>query len=413
LRSRRFLVAREKMNEGQTTIDDTAPEREERSLDDTVPSRTAYAVRLLNGAKSVPREEWDTLARRGYHRHAWFVTAESCGAESRHVGIYDGDALVAIVPAYIEREALHGDLHERWYGAAHRIARMLGGGLRPVLSIGAPMSSCSDPLGDDALLTEDVVDDVMQLLEEEARTERVKAIVWPFVSESATSIRGAAAVRGYRESFAHSEAVLDVEWRSPEEYVTSRAKNVQLALRNELAWVHDQGIRVSWESDVRPHVNVFDALYRSSYLSQTTREADLPVLFLRKLAAHHLPGVRVQSAWRGEKLLAMTIALDGGGEMDLCLSAQADEARKGLLYQHCLVYDPVREAIAGGVTRIHLGPDALDAKLFRGARLESRYTLVRGCTAAARATLSVLAPMAHARNRSKQRRLLGDAVDIG
>lgn len=375
-------------------------------------SRRAYSVRLLHGAKNVPRADWDALARRGYHRHAWFVTAESCGAEPRHVGVYDDGELVAVVPAYIERETLHGDLHERWYGPAHRIAGMLGGGLRPSLSIGAPMSSGSDPLGSDAVLTEDVLDDVLQLLEEEARTERVKAIVWPFVSEDATAIRQAARVRGYRESFANSEAVLDVDWSSPEEYITSRSKNVRRTLRNELAWVHDQGVRVSWESDLRAHANTFDAMYRASYLARNGREANLPQLFFKKLAAQQSPGVRVQSAWRGEKLLEMSVALDGGNEMDLCLSAQSDETRNGLLYQHCLCYDPVRAAIAGGLTRIHLGPSALHPKLLRGARLETRYTLVRGCTAAARAALSVLAPVTHSRNRSKQRRLLGKLAEI-
>ena len=75
---------------------------------------------------SVPRAQWDALARRGYHRHAWFVAAEACGAEPRHVGVFDGGRLVAVIPAYIERETLHGDLHARWYGPAHRIAASLG-----------------------------------------------------------------------------------------------------------------------------------------------------------------------------------------------------------------------------------------------------------------------------------------------
>ena len=40
------------------------------------------------GARYIPRAQWDSLARRGYHRHAWFVAAEACGAEPRHVGIF-------------------------------------------------------------------------------------------------------------------------------------------------------------------------------------------------------------------------------------------------------------------------------------------------------------------------------------
>jgi len=115
----------------------------------------------------------------------------------------------------------------------------------------------------------------------------------------------------------------------------------------------------------------------------------------------------VQCAWRGSTLLEMCVALDAGTELDLSLSAQSEETRNGLLYQHCLCYDPVRAAIESGIRRIHLGPSALYPKVVRGARLQSRLTLVRGITPAARAALGVLAPVTDMRNRAKQRRLLG------
>lgn len=374
-------------------------------------SAPGCTLRMIGGARYIARAQWDALVRRGYHRHAWFVTAEACGAEPRHVGVFRGGALVAVIPAYIERETLHGDLHARWFGPAQRIAAMLGANLRPSLAIGAPMSTGSDPLGGDEVLTEFVLDEALELLEAEARAERVKAIVWPFVSASATAIREAARLRGFRESFANSEAVIDVEWSSPEEYIASRSKNVRRTLRNELAWVHDQGIRVSWESDLRPHATTLDALYRASYVARNGRVANLAPDFFEQLARQRSHGVRVQCAWKGQALLEMAVALDGGGAMDLTLSAQSDETRNGLLYQHCLCYDPIRAAIAGGLTRIHLGPSALYPKLLRGARLNSRVTLVRGLTPAARAAVRVLAPLTNARNRAKHRRLVARLVN--
>ena len=370
-------------------------------------SRPTTVLRVLRSASAVPREQWDALARRGYHRHAWFMAAEACGAEARHIGVFDRKSLVALIPAYVERETLHGDLHARWYGPAHRIATALGASLRPSLAIGAPMSTGSDPLGSDVVLTESILEHALALLEEEARDERLKAIVWPFVDESAGSIREVARRGGFRESFANSEAVVDVEWSSPEEYLASRSKNVRRTLRNELAWVHDQGIRVSWETDLREHASTFDALYRASYASRNKRVASLGRNFFAELAAQHSSGVRVQCAWKGNTLLEMAVALDGGGALDLCLSAQSEATRNGLLYQHCLCYDPIRAAIASGLTRIHLGPSALYPKLLRGARLQTRLTLVRGLTPGARASLAVLAPVTNVRNRAKQRRLVG------
>jgi predicted N-acyltransferase len=369
--------------------------------------RPTTLLRVLRSANAVPRGQWDALARRGYHRHAWFVAAEACGAEARHIGVFDRKNLVAVIPAYIERETLHGDLHARWFGPAHRAAAALGVTLRPSLAIGAPMSTGSDPLGSDAVLTEGIIEHALTLLEEEARDEKLKAVVWPFVDEKETITREVARRLGYRESFANAEAVIDVEWSSPEEYLASRSKNVRRTLRNELAWVHDQGIRVSWETDLREHAATFDAFYRASYAARNGKVATLAPNFFAELAAQQSPGVRVQCAWRGNTLLEMAVALDGGGTLDLGLSAQSEETRNGLLYQHCLCYDPIRAAIAGGLTRIHLGPSALHPKILRGARLTTRLTLVRGVTAAARGTVSVLSRVTNVRNRSKQRRLLG------
>ena len=114
----------------------------------------------------------------------------------------------------------------------------------------------------------------------------------------------------------------------------------------------------------------------------------------------------MQCAWRGQTLLEMAVALDAGGALDLSLSAQSEETRNGLLYQHCLCYDPIRVCIADGLSRIHLGPSALYPKVLRGARLSTRVTLVRGLTAAARAAVRVLAPITNSRNRAKHKRLV-------
>jgi len=274
------------------------------------------------------------------------------------------------------------------------------------------MSTGSDPLGSDGVLTEPVIDQALELLEGEARAERAKAIVWTFVDEGAAAIRETARLRGYLEGSANSEAVIDVEWSAPEEYIASRSKNVQRTLRNELAWVHDQGIRVSWESDLRPHAESFDTLYRASYAKRSGRAPNLAPDFFSELAGHRSKGVRAQCAWKGPKLLEMAIALDGGGALDLCLSAQSDETGNGLLHQHCLCYDPIRVAIEDSLTRIHLGPGGLYAKLVRGARLSSRVTLVQGLSAAASAALRVLAPITSARHRAKHRRLI-ERINVG
>lgn len=354
----------------------------------------------------MPRADWDALARRGYHRHAWFTAHEACGADARHVAVYEGRSLVAVIPAFLERTTLHGDLHARWYGPLQGVASALGAGLRPSIAIGAPVSTGSDPLGAKAALTDAVLNAALEMLDAAAREAGARAVVWPFVSEHDARARDVARARGFVESFANSEAVLDVEWHSSDEYVASRSKSVRRTLRQELGWVAERGIRVTWEEDLAPIAAALDALYRTSYAARNGRAAALPPALFAELAAQRSAGVRVQCAHRGDALLEMAVALDAGGALDLCLSAQSDESRNGPLYQHCLCFDPVRDAIAHGISRIHLGPSALYPKVLRGARLERRVTLVRGCTPAARAAIRVAAPVLAARNEAKQRRQL-------
>ena len=105
----------------------------------------------------------------------------------------------------------------------------------------------------------------------------------------------------------------------------------------------------------------------------------------------------------------MAVALDGGGALDLCLSAQSDETRNGLLYQHCLCYDPIRVAIADGLSA-SISDRARSIPRSSAAHGSiARYARARHARAAARAAVRVLAPVTNSRNRSKQRRLARQA----
>ena len=70
----------------------------------TVCAREAVApatVEMLRGAGDLAAAEWNSLARRGFHLHAWFLAAEQCGWEARHVAVRGSSGLQAVVPAYL------------------------------------------------------------------------------------------------------------------------------------------------------------------------------------------------------------------------------------------------------------------------------------------------------------------------
>ena len=141
----------------------------------------------------------------------------------------------------------------------------------------------------------------------------------------------------------------------------------------ELAWVHDQGIRVPGDRPPRARGRVQTQLPTTprTYLSQLARGG--------YSHRNSLPGriaaiARRAGAVRVARLEApqRAVALDGGGELDLCLSAQSDETRNGLLYQHSLYYTPF-------ASRSRVGSRASTSGRARSIR---RSFAARGCNRA-------------------------------
>jgi predicted N-acyltransferase len=362
---------------------------------------------LQGGAAAVPEAEWDRLARRGFHRHHWFVAAEAeAYLRPCHVAMHRAGELAAVFPAYLESAALHGDLHDRWFGPARHLSAALGLTLRPTLTVTPPFASGSAPLAPADSVTPQLLHAVFDRMEDSAATLGAEAIIWPYLTPDEQWILHVGSERGYQRVFVGSTAALEVEWGSFEEYLASRSKNVRRTIRQELKRLDEAGIRLEARQEFADLADTVDALYRQAYRRRNTHAPQLPPRWFAGLAERPHPSCWVQLAWKRADLVGVSVMLEGGGVVDGGFAGFATWDKAGPPYFADLIYEPLRRACGAGVRRIELGPGALYPKRLRGAVLRPRFAIVLGRTRRAKAILRGLGPLFSWRNSAKERRAL-------
>jgi predicted N-acyltransferase len=360
----------------------------------------------IAGAAALAEDEWNALARRGFHLHQWFRAAEDAGWRPRHVLVSQGEEARAMFPAYLTGADTPHDLHERWLGSLRGVER-IGLALRPVLSVQSPFSLTSDPLGDSKALPRAVLGRVFEVLEETAACERARAVVWPFVDAADEAVIALARERGYAVVRAGTTARLRVWWDSFEEYVASRSKSVRRTIRGDLAALRAAGLETVATPDFADQAERMDALYRDAYHRRNRREPKLAPGWFHRMAEKPAAGIDAMLTWRGGQLAGTSLNLAVGNVLDGTFMAFRQQEHGGPAYVNDLVYEPIRLACARGIETIDLGMSALYPKVLRGARLRRRVALVRGSNMVVHQALAALGKAVALRQEAKERRMLG------
>jgi predicted N-acyltransferase len=372
-----------------------------------VDAAAGVGVGMLEGAHQIESSEWDGLARRGFHLHAWYVAAERCGWRPRHVALRGAEGLRGVVPACLTgAESLH-DLHDRWLGPARDLAVAGRIELRPVISVQAPFALVSEPLGNPDLLSTAVLHRVFEALEHRAAVDGAKAVVWPWLEAGSPRILEVAYERGYVVLYAGSTARLPVRWASFDDYVATRSKNVRRTIKADLRASGAAGLRITVESDFRSAVPAMNALYRDSFRRRNGREAALPEAFFESLSRHPSQGIRAQLTWQDGTLVGTSLNLMTPQLLEGTLMAVSPGQQGGPAYYDDLCYEPIRRACREAIGVIDLGATALYPKVLRGAVLRRRVTLLRGTTPGRHRFLTALGRLVARRTAWKERRDLG------
>ena len=348
---------------------------------------------------------WDGLAVRGAQLQAWSVAAERCGWHARHVTVSEGGAAQLIVPAYFVTRADH-DLHDRWLGPLRQVVAGIGMQLRPTLAVGTPFVQTSAPIGELDGVPDATLERVFDSLEECARQDGARAIVWPFVGPGCERLIRLARGRGYLELYAGASAFLPVEWNTFDQYLRSRSKHLRRIIHADLRAFDDGGFHTEIVPDFGAHASAMDALFRSVFQRRNGHASMLPRDFFREVAARAEPGISAQLTWDGSRLVGMSLKLVAGGVMDGTFAAVAPEHEGGPVYYNNLIYLPLRTSWAQGVRRLELGPSALRAKILRGAKLYRRVGLIRGTTPGLHALLGIWGRRVAARTEEQENALL-------
>lgn len=367
---------------------------------------TRFAVAVEGAAASVRPDEWNALAGRGFSLHRWHAAAEASGWRARHVVVREGGAIRAIIPAYLLDGGATLDIHDRWLGPLAPAMAAVGLRLRPTISVGAPGSTTSDWLGDLEGVPDVVLAQVFAALEDQARLDGARAIVWPFVDQDQTRVRELAWQAGYLDAYAGCTARLAVEWPSFDEYVASRSKSLRRTIRGDLRWLAERRVRSVMSDDFRAHAAAMAALYRASDGSHRGRTPAVPDALFAQLANQPTNGLWGQLAFVDDRLVGSSISVAAGGVMEGTLAAFAPGFLGGPVYHNDLVYEPLRVACARGTAALDLGPTALYPKVLRGGRLRRRRSLVMGTSAPVHAALRALGPLIGHRTEWKERRSL-------
>jgi predicted N-acyltransferase len=362
---------------------------------------------VLGGADRLQAEEWNRLARRGFHLHQWFAGAERSGWNPRHLAVQGAAGLKTIIPAYLVGSGTPHDLHHRWLGRLRDIAAYAGFGLQPLLSVQAPFAPVSEPLGNSSGLSNSILHEIFYALEQTAEQEGAKAVAWPFVDTGCDRLLDVARDRGYAVLYAGATATLRVRWHSFEEYVASRSKNVRRTILADIASIGAAGLRTTLSSDFEGDASHMDRLYRDAFRRRNGREWPVAPHFFQQLGRRQTPGILAHLTWHGDRLEATSLNLSTPERLDGTFAAFSPEHRTTGVFYNDLCYAPLRVAIREGISSIDLGPTALHPKVRRGAVLQRRMILIRGTTPRWHRMLSMLGHLVARRTQQKERKALG------
>ena len=365
------------------------------------------ALIVLGGADRLQAEEWNRLARRGFHLHQWFTGAERSGWNPRHLAVQGGSGLKTIIPAYLVGPGTPHDLHHRWLGPLGDVAAYAGFRLQPVLSVQAPFAQISEPLGNSTGLSKSILHEIFYALEQTAEREGAKAVAWPFVDTVCDRLLDVARDRGYAVLYAGATATMRVRWSSFDDYVASRSKNVRRTILADIASIGAAGLRTTLTSDFESDASHMDRLYRDAFRRRNGRASPVAPHFFQQLGRRQTPGIQAHLTWHGDRLVATSLNLSMPERLDGTFAAFSPEHRTTGVFYNDLCYEPLRMAIREGISSIDLGPTALYPKVLRGAVLQRRMILIRGTTPRRHRLLSVLGRLVARRTQQEERKALG------
>jgi predicted N-acyltransferase len=236
------------------------------------------------------------------------------GWQPHHLGLYQGDKLVAFAPTYIKSHS-HGEFVFDWAWAAayqrHRLPYY------PKLLTAIPYSPVTGPrllvkMGhpDAGKLRQALID----LAIEECRARDLSSWHCNFCNETDSTVLDNEPLLARRDWQYHW---FNQDYRSFDDFLAQLRSRKRKNIRRERRQVRESGIRFEWKSGAELSRRDHEFVY-SCYLNTFMAYGNHPALqagFFRGLAKNMPDRVHVLLALRDDQAIAMSFFLSGGGRL--------------------------------------------------------------------------------------------------
>jgi predicted N-acyltransferase len=329
---------------------------------------------LARSIEAFDREEWNALFAdelEDWHYYRAVENAALAGFEWIYLAIWDGGRLRAAVPGFITEyridTTLGGPL-KRVAGAVSRVApRLLG---IPLASLGSPVGEiCHIGFAADCSAAEKrrLLDALLARLADLAAQRRIGMIAVKDASADDDALwAGACSAAGMRRMPGQATAVLDLEYRSLDEYLAALGPGTRRDMRRKFR--AREAIRVEWRTGIDDILARIVDLYRATLANAEYRFEELtPAYFAGVMQDPHGRAL-CATYWLGGRLIGFNLVLrDARRLIDKFFGMEYETGRAHNLY-YLSWMENVRYCIEHGIARYQSGQGLEREKRRLGSR---------------------------------------------
>lgn len=180
--------------------------------------------------------------------------------------------------------------------------------------------------------------------------------------------------QNYLPMLLNANCVLPIEWKSFDEYLMTRTRSWRGTIRNDIRKFQRQGLSIRYE-DVSALTDQLAPLQLNMQRKYGHRGDLLWIIRSYEQIKKNLgPWARVFTVYKDAQPLGFALFYEKDG-IYYCKQAGFDYDQLGnsSCYFNLVFYEPIRQAIAGGIRSIHYGLESYQAKLSRGCYLQNLW----------------------------------------
>jgi predicted N-acyltransferase len=341
--------------------------------------RPAPRPEIVDAISTHVAEDWDAVAAgRVLASRDWLLALEEAGipgVEPRYALVREGGRPVGAAVCYVNRGRQPGlDPDDLLLGQLKPMARWLGFTFSPAL-VNAPFRGYGVQLFGPA--REAMLDELEAL----ARRERLPLHI-PRVPDEEADLCRLLLARGYHRTADQPLARLDIAWDSFDGYLKALKRvgpKAEGTVRREINRNRRAGVEIREIADVTAFADGLHELAEAHELRRNGARPSYPPSLLPRLKERLGGRCTVYGAFKGDRLTGFAVLLHDGSDGYLPFFG-LDGSRADFTYFNLCYYQPIRDAIAGGLKRLHFGRLMCELKMRRGCRILRTSRFYKGAT---------------------------------